>query len=161
MDPNNNQSQGDNSNLQKLESDLQNLTAQAQEQPPISPNPTVSQTETASPEPASPAVPAPQPITPGTPPEQQPKKGSPLLIISLVLVIVAILAIVAYILASGLLNPNNNVSQPPLQTLTPVVTRSPTPVATSSATPTIVPTTTPTTLSSMTPTPSATPATTY
>jgi hypothetical protein len=123
MDPNNQNPQGDSGALNKLEQDLQNLTQQAATTPP--PVPEVQQI------PVPPQVPEIPPVvpTPSTPPvtpvdtntfiPETPKKGSPILIIAIILAIVALLAVVAYVFGAKYFNPK--------PTPTPVVVVTPTP----------------------------------
>lgn len=129
MDPNNNQPQGDDSALKKIEEDLKKLSSEAEANKQV----TEASTITNSPEPlptpvadtpksetpsftapsetpsvtetttvttsVTPTTPAP-PVSSTTPPESG-KKGSPLLVVSIILVVIALLAAVAYIVGAA------------------------------------------------------------
>lgn len=125
MDPNNNQPQGDDSALKKIEEDLQKLSSEAAGKMPandLPPAPSVPETpmasvglETKTDSPAFPmqhdTPPAP-PVdktvdtaptvtaTPSATPPANDKKGSPLLMISIILVVIALLAAVAYVVGA-------------------------------------------------------------
>lgn len=112
MNPDNNNPQGENPNLQKLEEDLQKLSQTAQ---PTAP--------TTSPVPTVPTVEEPI-ITPTTPPpplvHEVPKPGSSLSKIAMLLIVIAVLAIAAYFVGTKFLG-QRSVAIP-----TPVVTSTPT-----------------------------------
>lgn len=108
MDPNNQNPQVDNPAINKLEQDLKDLSQQT---------PTASQTPMPAeqPVPPTPEIPETPPVIPNTqtPPVapvetnilvgQKPKKGSPILIIAIILALVAVLAVVAYVFGAKLL----------------------------------------------------------
>jgi hypothetical protein len=116
MDPNNQNPQGDNGEVKKLEQDLQNIKEQAATpQPqPVSPQPAVPEVPPAPEVPQVPDVTPAVSITP-TPPTvpaetsafvpESPKKGSPIMIIAIILALVAVLAVAAYVLGAKLLTP--------------------------------------------------------
>jgi hypothetical protein len=119
MDPNNQNPQGDSGALNKLEQDLQNLTAQvastAQTSPlveqPVQPTSPVPDVVPSIPTPIIPPpvmptpVPITEPIETGTPIQETPKKGSPLMVVAIILAVVAVLAVVAYVFGTKLLAP--------------------------------------------------------
>jgi hypothetical protein len=126
MDPNNQNPQGDGDAVKKLEQDLQNLTQQAaatgQTPAPVTP-----------PAPLTASVPEVPPVAPVIPPTsaapaeanvpspEMPKKGSPLLIVAIILALVAVLAVVVYVFGAKLLAPQ------PTPTPIAVVETTPTP----------------------------------
>jgi len=131
MDPNNQNSQGDNGAVNKLEQDLQNIKDQgvaAPQQPipveePVQPFPQVPEVPQ-----VVPATPTP-PITPvetSTFVPESPKKSSPLMIIAIILAVIAVLAVVAYVFGAKLFAPT------PTPTPIAIVTPSPTPDVTAS-----------------------------
>lgn len=109
MDPNNQNPQGDNGAVKKLEQDLQNLSEQAAtaEQPvPVSPpiqQPPPPETPTITPVPVVPPVTS---TEENVTIQGNTKKGSPLMIIAIILALVAVLAVVAYVLGAKLLSPS-------------------------------------------------------
>lgn len=110
MDPNNPSTPTEGSNLGKLEEDLQKLTKEASSQvPPVtpsvpSPEPAIVDTPTPAPT-AGPAVVPVAPIgTEQTPPAE--KKTSPMLIVALALMVLAILAAIAYVVGMKFFSPS-------------------------------------------------------
>ena len=125
MGPNDQNPQGDSGAVNKLEQDLQNLTEQASvaEQPvpivpPVPMSQQVSETPTVVP---TTQTPPPVPAESAVSVQEVPKKGSPLMIIAIVLAVIAVLAVVAYVFGARLLSPQ------PTPTPIVVVTPSPTP----------------------------------
>lgn len=129
MDPNNNQPQGDDNALKKIEEDLQKLSSEAAVKAPINdlppvppapetpmssvgmdtkietpsfpaqhnmPTPPVMSTD----KPADVSTPA-SPVPVSNPPSGNEKKGSPLLLVSIILVVIALLAAVAYVIGAS------------------------------------------------------------
>jgi len=90
MDPN-------NSNLQKLEEDLQNLSQNAPA-PEAAPQTSVNITQPVAPDPQ---VPDQEPVQS---PPVAPKSGSPIVTVAIVLGVVALLAIVAYVIGAMYMN---------------------------------------------------------
>jgi len=127
MDQNNQNPQGGNDPVKKLEQDLQNLTQQSatvqppipEEQPIQPPSPVPEVPPVVSPPPVSPVT----PIEPNSPMHETPKKGSPLLVIAIVLAVFAVLAVVAYVFGTKLLSPQPTPIPKPIAAITP----SPTP----------------------------------
>jgi hypothetical protein len=131
MDPSNQNPQGDNSEVKKLEQDLQNLTQQAAattqqpmpEEQPVQSFPQVPE--------VPPAISA-TPTTPVAPIEtnafvpENPKKSSPLLIIAIILAVVALLAVVAYFFGAKYFAPQLTSTPTPVAVLTPSPTIDPT-----------------------------------
>ena len=102
MDSNNQNPQGDNSEVKKLEQDLQNLTQQAAATP-RQPMPEEQPVQSFPQVPEVPPAISATPTTPVVPVEtsafvpESPKKGSPLMVIAIILGIVAVLAVVVYV----------------------------------------------------------------
>ena len=127
MDPNNQNPQGDSGAVNKLEQDLQNLkqeTAVTPQQPApvVEPLQSLPQVPEDTPAPPVPSVPSASPVEAGAPMQDVPKKGSPLMIIAIILALIAVLAVVAYVFGAKLLSPK--------PTPVAVVIPSPTPDAT-------------------------------
>lgn len=122
MDPNTAQPQEDTSNLKKLEEDLQKTTQEAVAQVPNSPPPA----QVVEPMPGSPPV---------QPPEAPAKKGSPILMVALVLMGVAVLAVVAYVVGIQFFGKSTSPTAVPAAEVSPTELPFVTPAATSSATP--------------------------
>ena len=119
MDPNNSQSQGDNTNLAKLEDDLKKLSQEAGQTSTPSPSSTAIH-ETlpvaATNPPAQPAVPTDTPqqtIPPIVPPTAPTKKKSSLMVVAVVLVAIALLAVVAYVVGAQFFSQNSASSPTP------------------------------------------------
>jgi hypothetical protein len=132
MDPNNQNPQVDNAAVNKLEQDLKNLSAQT----PVTPQTPIPVQQPVVPPlevpkappvmPVAPVVPTVTPLETNIPVEEKPKKGSPIMIVAIILALVAVLAVVAYVFGAKLLSPKP--SPTPLTTFMPTVT--PTPSAT-------------------------------
>lgn len=113
MDPNNQNPQGDNGAVNKLEQDLQNIKEQAAVTQPQPENtqPAVPEMQSVPqvPEVTPVVAPPPAPTTVATETNnfvpESPKKNSPLLIIAIILAVVAVLAVVAYVFGAKLFSP--------------------------------------------------------
>jgi hypothetical protein len=156
MDPNTLAPKENDSKLGKLEEDLQNLSKEVSTQTPPPAPPALTPVVDAPPSVAVP--PMDTPVSTGLesapPPE---KKTSPILIVALVLMVIAILAAIAYVVGMRF-SAKNALPTPvltPSQEVVPTVVPEPTPIET--ATPTIMPTATPKGSASASATPSATP----
>ncbi len=127
MDPNNGQSETGSESLKKLEDDLQKLSQEASATSQPAPTPVVNvepvvepsaegvgyvQPVVASDPQPSQALPSEEPVTPtiSKSPEtpSTDKKGSPMLIISLVLVVVALLVAIAYVVGMKFFTPKTD-----------------------------------------------------
>ena len=122
MDPNAQNPQGESEGVKKLEKDLQDLSQQAVAQrPPAAQAPTVQQNPQVPETPVAPPSALPVETNTPTPVQESPKKGSPLMIIAIILAFVAVLAVVVYVFSAKLFAPQ------PTPTPVAVVTPSPTP----------------------------------
>jgi hypothetical protein len=166
MDPNNKSPQGENPAVNKLEQDLKSLNEQVastQTQPapeilvsqptgeptrvvaPLSPfpaeQPAQQPPEVAEAQPAPAAfTPVAEPVESGVPVQEPPKKGSPLMVIAIILAIVAVLAVVAYVFGAKILSPQP--SPTPITTVEPTIVPTVAPMETPEATGSAAPTTT-------------------
>jgi hypothetical protein len=131
MDPNNQNPQVDTAAVNKLEQDLKDLSAQtpvAPQTPAPAPQPVVPPLEVPETPAVMPEAPVAPPVTPtetNVPVEEKPKKGSPIMIVAIILALVAVLAVVVYVFGAKLLTPQ------PTPAPVAVVTPSPTPDVTS------------------------------
>jgi hypothetical protein len=112
MDPNNQNPQGGNDAVKKLEQDLQSIKKQEVVAQPAVPEIQPVQPATQVPEVPSvvPAQPTPQdaPAVSSAFMPESTKKGSPILIVAIILAVVAVLAVVAYVFGARLLNLGSN-----------------------------------------------------
>jgi hypothetical protein len=133
MDPNSQNPQGGSDAVKKLEQDLQNLTQQsAASAPPTPEENSIQQTQPVVEIPPI-VPPPPTPITAPTPPvatnppiHEIPKKGSPLMIIAVILALVAVLAVAIYVIGAKFLSPQTTRSPTPAAVVTPSPTPDPT-----------------------------------
>jgi hypothetical protein len=154
MDPNNQNPQGENSAVNKLEQDLQNMKEQST--PPPQPVTDTTPVKPEQPIQEAPIVPdvspvfstntvtppsAPVSVETNVPIQEVPKKGSPLTIIAVVLALVALLAVAAYVFGAKLLTPQPTPTPATMiiPTPAPAVMPTETPGATVSAAPLLTP----------------------
>jgi len=140
MDPNSQNPQGESDSVKKLEQDLDTLTqkAKAEQVPgavsaPVAASPVVSAepvkpTEPIAPLMVAPVIPevTPPKPTPVAPPPETPKRGSPLMIVAIILALLAVLAVVVYVFGSKLLTPKSVSTPTPIAVVTPSPTTDPT-----------------------------------
>lgn len=124
MDPNNQNPQGGNDAVNKLEQDLQNLKQETpatpqQPVPVVEPLQPLPQVPEETPAPPVPSVPLPSAVEANASTLDVPKKGSPLMIIAIILALVAVLAVIAYVFGAKLLTPQS--------TPTPIALKTPSP----------------------------------